>query len=108
GDGVLPPRAPPRAILQAVRSGDTFDSALAAAVAGLGDADRRLAHELAAGVLRARTELDAVIRPRVVGDWRRVADDARDLLRLGAYQLGHLERVPPHAAVAATVETAKR
>lgn len=95
-------------MLRAVRRGDPFDRALATAVEGLGEADRRLAHEIAAGVLRARHELDDTIRPRVTGEWRRVSDDVRDLLRIGTYQLTVLTRVPPHAAVAATVEVTKQ
>ena len=107
GRGV-PPRRAALTMLRAVRQGDAFDRALAAAVEGLGEADRRLAHEIAAGVLRTRHELDDTIRPRVTGEWRRVTDDVRDLLRIGAYQLTALTRVPPHAAVAATVEVTKQ
>lgn len=94
--------------LRSVRAHETFDAALTAATAELTDVDRRLAHEIAAGVLRGRHELDDLITPRVTGEWRRVAEDVRDILRVGAYQLRHLERIPVHAAVAATVELAKR
>jgi len=95
-------------VLRRVRAHEAFDTALDAAVASLTDADRRLVHEVSAGVLRGRHELDALLMPRVTGNWRRVAEDIRDLLRIGAYQLRHLSRVPVHAAVAATVEVAKR
>jgi 16S rRNA (cytosine967-C5)-methyltransferase len=37
-----------------------------------------------------------------------VAPDVRDLLRIGAYQLLELSRVPPYAAVQSTVEAAKQ
>lgn len=91
-----------------MRGGVTFDAALASALGDLAEPDRRLAHELAAGVLRARTALDLTIARHVSSDWRRVDDDVRDVLRLGAYQLLELDRVPAHAAVATAVDLAKR
>jgi 16S rRNA (cytosine967-C5)-methyltransferase len=94
--------------LRDVRSQEAFDAALTRATAELTEVDRRLVYEIAAGILRGRTELDALITPRVTGEWRRVAEDVRDILRIGAYQLHHLSRIPVHAAVAATVEVAKR
>ena len=107
-DRGLAPRRAALGVLRAVREGRTFDAALDEALPGLGDADRRLVHEIAAGVLRARDELDAMLAPRVTGGWRHVADDMKDILRIGAYQLRLLDRIPVHAAVAATVELAKR
>lgn len=95
-------------VLRHVRAHDPFDSALTTATHALSDLDRRLVHEMCAGVLRMRTELDALLTPRITGDWRRVQEDMRDVLRLGAYQIRELSRVPVHAAVAATVEVAKR
>jgi 16S rRNA (cytosine967-C5)-methyltransferase len=95
-------------VLRAVRRGATFDIALRAALGDLADADRRLAHELAAGVLRARTALDQEIARCVTSAWQRVTEDVRDLLRLGAYQLLELDRVPAHAAVATMVDLARR
>ncbi|MDH4043433.1 MAG: hypothetical protein OEY20_07520 [Gemmatimonadota bacterium] len=95
-------------VLRRVRAHDAFDAALTAATHALSDLDRRLVHEMCAGVLRMRTELDALLTPRITGDWRRVQEDMRDVLRLGAYQIRELSRVPVHAAVAATVEVAKR
>ncbi len=94
-------------ILRRVRSGATFELALSAATEGLQDPDRRLAHEISAGVLRSRTELDSRLRRLVSGKWERTAPDLQDLLRIGIYQLTHLERVPAFAAVQATVEVAK-
>ena len=95
-------------ILRAVRGHEVFEAALTRAVARLDEADRRLTHEISAGVLRQRAELDRLLMPCVTGDWHRVKEDVRDVLRIGAYQLHHLSRVPVHAAVAATVEVAKR
>ncbi len=95
-------------ILESTRSGTSFEIAHAAAVEGLSDPDRRLAHEIAAGVLRARTELDSWITPLLSAGLDGTPSELRDLLRIGVYQLIHLDRVPSYAAVEATVEVAKR
>lgn len=85
-----------------------FDLALERALAGLEAADQRLAHEMAAGALRQRAPLDAAIAPHVSAGIASVRTDLLDILRLGAYQLLFLERVPPHAAVSTSVELARR
>jgi 16S rRNA (cytosine967-C5)-methyltransferase len=95
-------------ILEGVRSGRPFEAAQAAAVDGLSDPDRRLAHQIAAGVLRTRSELDRRIEQLLSGDWKRTPPQLKDLLRIGAYQLTHLNRIPAYAAVQATVEVAKQ
>jgi 16S rRNA (cytosine967-C5)-methyltransferase len=84
-----------------VSVGAPFGVARDAHVAGLADRDRRLAHELAAGVLRRRRDLDGAL-PMDRADAR-----LHDILRLGAYQLRWLTRVPPHAAVSTSVELAR-
>lgn len=81
--------------------------ALDRAVSGLADADRRLAHELAAGVLRTQGTLDAALTPLVPRGWEHVYPPVRAILRLGAYQLTQLQRVPAHAAVSTSVELAR-
>ena len=89
------------AILRAVARGVPFDQARDRAVSELEDRDRRLAHELAAGVLRRRAELDRAL------DLSRADPRLHDVLRLGAYQLRWLTRVPAHAAVSTSVELAR-
>ncbi len=101
-DGLAARRAALR-ILQQVRDGRPFDAALADAVTRLPEPDRRLAHELAAGVLRSQSALDAVLAPLVPRGWAAVAPALREVLRLGAYQLTALDRVPDHAAVSTSV-----
>ncbi len=54
-----------------------------------------------------RNDLDARLQPLVHRGWSSVATDLRDILRLGAYQLSALDRIPPHAAVSTTVELAR-
>ncbi len=84
-----------------MRSGGTFQAARDRVLPTLGGRDRRLAYELAAGVLRRQADLD-----RRLG--LRGADPRlHDVLRLGAYQLAALARVPPYAAVATSVELAR-
>jgi 16S rRNA (cytosine967-C5)-methyltransferase len=94
-------------ILREVRDGRPFDAALEAAVASLPEADRRLTHEMAAGVLRHQDALDDRLARLVRLGWDSVSPALRDLLRLGAYQLLQLDRIPPHAAVSTAVELAR-
>lgn len=84
-----------------MRSGATFAAARDHHVGGLEARDRHLAHELAAGVLRRRTEIDAAL------DLASADPRLHDILRLGAYQLRALARVPAYAAVSTSVELAR-
>ena len=94
-------------ILVQVRAGKPFDLALNRGMGNLAEPDRRLAHELAAGVLRQRSVLDSHLAPLVPGGWSSVTPELQDILRLGAYQLTALDRVPSHAVVDTSVELAK-
>ena len=78
------------------------------ATAVLDARDRRFTRELVYGMLRSRARLDALLGDRVRGGLSRLDTDLLDLLRLGAYQLLHMRSVPPYAAIAQTVEQAKR
>jgi 16S rRNA (cytosine967-C5)-methyltransferase len=69
-------------------------------------ADRRLATQLAYGVLRRRGTLHALLRPFVRRQPNRVEPWLWDALGLGAYQLALLTHIPPHAALNETVELA--
>ncbi len=68
--------------------------------------DRGLLNECVYGITRWRKQIDWMLKqfvnPRFQLDTR-----MRNLLRLGAYQLVHLEKIPPHAAIYETVELAK-
>jgi 16S rRNA (cytosine967-C5)-methyltransferase len=94
-------------ILREVREGRPFDAALGSAIEELPDADRRLAHELAGGVLRTQDALDDRLARLIRLGWESVSPPLRDLLRVGAYQILHLDRIPPHAAVSTAVELAR-
>ena len=104
----LAPRSAAWRVLHDLRHGIPFDRALPRALAGLPDPDRALCHELAAGVLRSRSTLDAALAPHLSGGTAKVRDDLLDILRLGAYQLLFLERVPHHAAVDTAVTLGRR
>lgn len=73
--------------------------------AGLSDRDAALASELAYGTLRRRLVLDRALAPFLDRPLDTAPKAARSILRLGAYQILHT-RIPPHAAVAETVELA--
>jgi 16S rRNA (cytosine967-C5)-methyltransferase len=94
-------------ILGDVREGRPFDAALDRAVRSLDGADRRLAHEIAAGVLRRQAELDGRLGALVPRGWDSVVPALREVLRLGAFQLTVLDRVPQHAAVDTSVSLAR-
>lgn len=103
----LAPRRAALNVLARVRAGHSLDAALDGALRALDDADRRLAHEMAAGVLRRQQALDARLAPLVTREWAKVPPRLQDLLRLGAYQLVALDRIPPNAAVDTSVSLAR-
>lgn len=70
--------------------------------------DRDLAAEIVRGVLRWLGRLDWQLAALVDRPLDALDSSVRWILRLGLYQLEHLDRVPPHAAVATSVELAKR
>lgn len=73
----------------------------------LPDADRRLAHELAAGVLRQSQPLDTLLARFIPRGISSVSHPLLDVLRLGVYQLRLLDRIPAHAAVTTSVALAR-
>ncbi|HEY5060285.1 MAG TPA: transcription antitermination factor NusB, partial [Gemmatimonadaceae bacterium] len=91
-----------------LRSGDLLDPAFDRRIARLDARDRRWARELVYGMLRRRSRIDAFLDARVNGGAYRLDADLHDLLRLGAAQLLYMESVPAYAAIAQTVELAKR
>jgi len=69
--------------------------------------DRGLATELVYGVLRWRMRLDAALAPWVRQGLPNLEPIARELLRLGAYQILFLDRIPAPIAVSATQDAAR-
>jgi 16S rRNA (cytosine967-C5)-methyltransferase len=71
----------------------------------LSEGDRRLAREIAFGVLRNRSALDHMIASRTDGRPQRPV--LRGILQMGVYQLLFLDRVPDHAVVNEAVVLAR-
>jgi 16S rRNA (cytosine967-C5)-methyltransferase len=71
--------------------------------AGLHGRDAAFATELTYGTLRTVGTIDAIIAIAADRGVDRIDPPARDALRIGVYQLLYT-RVPPHAAVSATVD----
>lgn len=75
---------------------------------GLSPADHALCTELVMGVLRWRSTLDATIEEIAFQPLAKLDLEVLVALRLGAYQLGWLERVPARAAIYESVELVKK
>ena len=76
-------------------------------VSRFNSADRRLATELVYGVLRQKSCLDWYLASLVERSLERLDREVRMVLRLGAYQILFLSRVPARAAVHQSVELVK-
>ena len=98
---IAPARVAAYDILSAVSAGRTdLPTAIAHARTGLPDErDRALASEIATGVQRWRLKLDYVIAHLARRPLERLNVEIVDILRIGAYQLLHLSRVPASAVV---------
>ncbi|MGA3326561.1 MAG: 16S rRNA (cytosine(967)-C(5))-methyltransferase RsmB [Terriglobia bacterium] len=96
-------------VLRRLESGRNFavDLLQALEVSALKDADRRLATEIVMGVLRWRGELDFQIEQLSGRSVKGLDAEVRTILRMGAYQIRFLERVPKRAVVDDAVELTK-
>ncbi len=107
---ISPARTTAFDILLQVEKEDAYASELlhSAQYAALSSEDHGLATQIVMGVLRWRSQLDSTLAP--FSKWPLTKLDAEVLtaLRMGAYQLTRLERVPAHAAVHESVELVKR
>jgi 16S rRNA (cytosine967-C5)-methyltransferase len=72
------------------------------------DADRHLTTTLVLGVLRWQIQLDQSIRASLTKPYAKLDPAVLIALRLGAFQLLHLDRIPAHAAINESVELTKR
>jgi 16S rRNA (cytosine967-C5)-methyltransferase len=70
--------------------------------------DKSLAMELAYGVIRHLLTLDHIISFYIRENGQGVTPTIRDVLRLAAYQIGYLDKIPERAAVNEAVEAAKK
>ena len=67
-------------------------------------ADRHLATALVMGVLRWQIALDGQLRRLLDRPGQKIAEEVMITLRLGAFQLLHMDRIPAHAALSESVE----
>lgn len=106
------PRSIAYRVLSAVDEKEAFaDRALDAGLrraSTLPDADRRLATEIVYGTLRRRGTLDRSLRPFLRKPPEQLDPEVLRILRIGAYQILFLDRVPDHAAVNESVNLAGR
>ena len=70
----------------------------------LSEADKHLATALVMGVLRWQIALDARVRNFLERPDQRLAEPVALALRMGAFQLLHMDRIPAHAALSESVE----
>ena len=71
-------------------------------------ADNRLLQHLVLGTLTWRARLDFILIPYLKKPLHKQRPKLRNLLRLGVYQLQHLDRVPPYAIVSESVTLARK
>jgi 16S rRNA (cytosine967-C5)-methyltransferase len=101
-----------RSVLDRVeQSGSFANRALSAALdrePAMSSADRGLATELVYGVLRRRARLDRALTAFATRGLDGLDPRVRTALRVGAYQLLFLDRVPAYAAVSEAVDACRR
>lgn len=103
---ISPARAAAFHVLSLVEEGGYASDLLLRDTASLSSRDAGLASEIVFGCLRRQAQLDYLIDGQTAG--RRLDRAVRMALRMGLYQLRHLDRVPPHAATGESVELVKK
>ncbi|HWG20394.1 MAG TPA: transcription antitermination factor NusB [Terracidiphilus sp.] len=98
------------AILRAVERGEAHSDDLLREekVSRLSAADRNLTTALVLGVLRWQIALDHALRPLLKRPNAKLDAEVLIALRLGAFQLLHMDRIPARAAIDESVELAKQ
>jgi 16S rRNA (cytosine967-C5)-methyltransferase len=75
---------------------------------GLSQADTALTHALVMGVLRWQLALEAELLPLLARPDTALPGAVATSLRLGAFQLRHMDRIPAHAALNESVELVRK
>jgi 16S rRNA (cytosine967-C5)-methyltransferase len=103
---ISPARAAAFEILERVALTDAHSDDLlhSSRLTDLSQLDRNLATTLVLGVLRWQIALDALIQPLLSRPDIELASPVATAIRLGAFQLRYLDRVPAHAALSESVE----
>ncbi len=97
-----------RALISFRREGAWPDLYLKKACEGLGREEAALASRLTYGVLQHRTYLDFLLERFSARPLEKLTPQVLDALRLGAYQLVFLTRIPHSAAINESVELVKQ
>ena len=105
---ISPARLLAHSILLRVEQGAWAQDLLLAHTNDLDSRDAGLASEIVYGCLRRQAQLDRIAGQASGRKPAKLDAAVRIALRMGAYQLRHLERVPPHAIVNDSVELVKR
>jgi 16S rRNA (cytosine967-C5)-methyltransferase len=103
---ISPARSVAFNVLLRTETGGYASDLLMAQSAALDSRDAGLASEIVFGCLRRQPQLDAVLASRL--GTRQLDPEVRIILRMGAYQLRHLDRVPAYAVVGESVELVKQ
>ena len=103
---ISPARAAAFAILTLVGAGKGHSDELlhSLRMEALSPEDRNLATALVMGVLRWQIALDARVAKLLARPGQRLADPVALALRLGTFQLLHMDRIPAHAVLNESVE----
>jgi 16S rRNA (cytosine967-C5)-methyltransferase len=103
---IAPARLAAFEILKLVGEGKGHSDELlhSAGMEALSQEDRHLTTALVMGVLRWQIALDARVRGLLQRPEQRLAEPAAIALRLGAFQLLHLDKIPAYAALSESVE----
>jgi 16S rRNA (cytosine967-C5)-methyltransferase len=94
-------------VLRKTEEGGYASDLLLSHTEGLDSRDAGLASEIVFGCLRRQGQLDWIIHRTAKRPVARMDTAVRIALRMGLYQLRHLERVPPHAILNDSVELVK-
>jgi 16S rRNA (cytosine967-C5)-methyltransferase len=107
---VSPSRHAAFSILMAVERGQAHSDDLlrGKAISALSAPDRHLATALVLGVLRWQIQLDPQLRALFKRPDAKLDPEVLIALRLGAFQLLHLDRIPARAAIDESVELTKK
>jgi 16S rRNA (cytosine967-C5)-methyltransferase len=106
---ISPARAAAFEILERVAHTDAHSDDLlhSSRLTDLSQADRNLTTTLVLGVLRWQIALDALLQPLLSRPDIELASPVATAIRLGAFQLRYLDRIPAHAALSESVELAR-
>jgi 16S rRNA (cytosine967-C5)-methyltransferase len=95
-------------LLAVEQEGEQAAPLLDAATAGLDPRDAGLATQIVFGVLRRRAQVDQYVAVAARRPLEKVDPAVLTILRMGAFQLRFLDKIPPHAAVDESVRMTRR